>query len=596
MAQGELTTEQLDALESGDLTEEQLNQLESEGAAPEEWVSVRGEKSLGRRMFDWFNPEEMIARRDVERGLTGSVLDIAGVPEGRVKSALETVGENVVDPVVGNVNALLSGFFSPTKVITEPIAAAEEAVMPRILSEETLNPKPTYDVAETAEQDVTAQIAGHPASTALALLGARSAFKGGSPKIAEFPKAPKEVSLLRGVIKPPAGSKFAKSFDESGSNGLRLISAEAPKKGGDSFQRFKTGGAKTISKLGEERESMMVEGIEKGKTISGKSIKQSVNRLGNDPYYENLDPEGALFFKERASTITDGPIPVQEAQAVYSTVEKMIRRARKASGDAEAALEANDKFQALEAIRENIGKQLNEQLSRTPNEYLNNARNFSDVYRVLDRAEHAEGLFRNDPSNTFTWRDLGNFSGWASFLKKVGMKRTPETDLAASLKRAQKGNLPEPKPIGPQKPASVPQRAPLLTSSFEPIIVPKRLMETFQLKQRFPSLRDEPIIPAPEATPRLLDPWTPSPTPLPKWVSTSSKAAVSPVDMSNAVLDMKQAFKQKGMAGLTKLETKAGTLPWAKMVIEKIKSEKNLPATRVNEILDTLMMAAEEKF
>lgn len=283
------------------------------------------------------------------------------------------------------------------------------------------------------------------------------ALKGGEPAVAaEFAKTPKELKLLRGVTKPQAGTKFAKNFNDAGSNGLRLISEEAPSKGGDSFQRLTSGADKALEKLGETRSSMMQEAA--GKTVSGKSIKQSVSRLGDDPYYKNLDPEGSTYFQERAATITDGPIPVEEAQAIYSTVEKMIRRARKASGDAEAALENNDKFQYLESIRENLGKQLNETVSRTPNEYLENSRNFSDVYRVLDRAEHAEGLYRNDPSNTFVWRDLGNFEGWKAFLKRVGLKRTSETDLAASLKIAKRGGLPEPTPLPPQKPSALPQR------------------------------------------------------------------------------------------------------------------------------------------
>lgn len=271
------------------------------------------------------------------------------------------------------------------------------------------------------------------------------------------PKVPKEVKLIRTVARPVAGTKFSKNFNEAGGDGLRMI-AEEPAKTADPAFNAKTGFENAEGKLATPREEMITQAKQKGKTVSLKPVKSAVSRLTNDPVYDAIDPDGAVQLERIASKISDGEVTPDVAQEIYTSIERQLRQAKKLAGDRADALEESTKFQAWDTIRETLGKQLNETVSRTPNEYLENSRSFSNLYNTWDRIERAIEVYGNNPKSLSTWRDFLSIQGAKDSLMRLGFSRNTLTDLQQSMNMASKGNIPAPTPFGPQKPSTLPQR------------------------------------------------------------------------------------------------------------------------------------------
>jgi hypothetical protein len=414
------------------------------------------------------------ATKESAKGLTGSVLEIAkeSYPAAKfaltqfpgIESGIEKVGDNVIDPVVGTglgaINAATPHVLGmPLKIADrmgdilaesgkhlflgkeQPADAAEQSA--RYLAGEEApmyegrKPWNTESTAVNALTQLGTDAMNNKIQTAA--LGAGLLRPSSIPKIADIKVPSKSVALTRTVANPPVGSKLARNWDEVATPAIKDVLQEYGKKG-DEFQRFNHGAEKAQSNAGQHRNEMVQDGIKNAKTVDGGEIKQAVNELGNDPYYEFIDPDGIKAIEKVSGGINTGPMPIEKAVSIYTTIERMIRNANKKAGDAAAALENNDKYQALQAAKSNIGKQLDAQLSRTPNEWLDNSKRFSNLYKVWDRVKVAEDLYRNDPSNIFVPRDLGNLAGWSAFLKKIGLKRTAETDIKTARKIAVKSD------------------------------------------------------------------------------------------------------------------------------------------------------------
>lgn len=455
----------------------------------EDWVTTRGSgPSLGSRMFDWFNPEEMIARRNADRGLTGSVLDIAGVPEGNIKSGLEALGTRVIDPVVGNVNAILGGVFSPAKVAMEPLSALEDVVMPKLLAPDTLAPEAFPSVGATAQADIKAQIAGHPASTALALYGAKQgAFPGlgKAPKATAGVKANSAVDLLQKQIKPSATSQLGQEFETIGAEYLRQAAPESVKIKGKPHDVAINSGEAALTRLGGEQSAMLADAKARGVThVDPAAIRQAHVRLANEPYYKYVDPEAGARFQALGESV--GPIPIEEAQAVLSDINAKQRLARQRTGASEDSVEVQARYQANEAMADAIRDQLNELLSRTPNEFKENYRSYSNVAQVTDQLIKSKATFRNSDQVTLgailkraAGRALagggaGTIAGamfgspiagavggaFAGLLSDLATRTRVPKNISKSLKMANKMDIQPPKPFGPQKPSMLPEPPP----------------------------------------------------------------------------------------------------------------------------------------
>lgn len=277
------------------------------------------------------------------------------------------------------------------------------------------------------------------------------------------------INQLREATPPATGTKLARNWDESAGNYLRLTKNFAEKwynprnpKWGDFFDAHKNAESQTLQELGKPRESMIQEAVAAGKNGTTASLKRDVSRMGDDPYFDNLDPQGAEFFRELSAKVPNKDIPVADLADLYTSLERQIRNARKKAGDAQAQLESNDKFQAMETMRHNVGAQLNELVSRRPNEWLDNSRDFADVYRVGDRVQIASEQYKKNPQ---TFRNLikgGVGLTPAAFIKTIGtmfnrwLPTTSESGLARAVRLSKGAEFNEPTPFGPQKPTKTP--------------------------------------------------------------------------------------------------------------------------------------------
>lgn len=527
---------------------EDLGPAKAVDTNPEHWATVRGERK--KTLLDWINPfaarpEDVLAAGKTAaksgEGFGGSIQEAEGI---KPSPADEWLSSKVVDPTVGRINQLgtyLPAFIPYASQIGEGLSAADKFLGPKIAAmvyknpEAILNPEDVADVGSNMGMHVKAALFGHPATLAAAAAPLISkGLKGGTAEAGAAeeagPGVPKSVRLLRTVAQPTPGTKLSQNWETSGSNATKLLS-DNWENTADAKTNYETARDTTIDQLAQERQAMLDKGEAQGATISGKSIKQAVSSVGDDPYYDRIDPEGADFFKNMADGIPDGDIPVKEAQGIYSTIERMLRNARKKAGDAEAALENNDKFQALDAIRKNIGSQLNGVLGDTPNQYFDNAKNFSDTYRVTDRIDRAIESSENKPENVFTWRNAINPFEWKGLLIKWGFGRTPLRDLNQALSMAAKKGVPVPQQNAPAPQTGQPA-TPAISAGF------------------MSQLEKEANAPAP---PRVAEPWTPQiqppakPAPYapPSWVSDLPKATQPAASMADDIATVEKVFKSK---------------------------------------------------
>lgn len=475
-------------------------------AAPEDWVTVRGPRPK-KSLAYWLNPfpSDEFIEQNVQgakqgltqgRGFTGSVLEAAG----RTPSATEEdIGKFIIDPAVGGATAGLQLPFAAmpfAEQISKGIGAVDEWAAPKIASlfggdpERTLNPEPVADVGATMGADVKAALTKHvPSLTITALGGKKAISKGAAPEIAfELPKqTPKAVRLFQTVVKPPTGTKFSRNFPESGANGLRQIVEEAPKTN-DPMHNARTGFSAAEKRLGSQKEAMTEYGDQRGGKIKLESAADAAARIGKDDFFDLIDTDGAKVFDSIASKIKPETVSVRRGADLYSMIEKQLRKMRQAAGDRAAQLETNEKFQAWDAVRKNLGAQLNEVASRRPNEWIENSRDFSDLYNTMEGIERNFEVFSKDPANVKTWRDMASMKGAKDFLMEMGLKRNMLTDLQQSLNMGKSKPLPLRAPMGPQKPSSLPGRtsAPrgeVTEFTIPRIEVPPALLEKFQLKQ-----------------------------------------------------------------------------------------------------------------
>lgn len=223
--------------------------------------------------------------------------------------------------------------------------------------------------------------------------------KGGTPKITEITKVGKEstpaLDLLQKQLKPGARSKVGQEFQEVGERGLENLAVEeraAPTKGNGADRLLENEG-RSKARLGNNFEEMHAEAEAKGLTFDRNSVRQEGRRIQNQPWYKYVDPEAKAKFDNLIQG--EGEISLREAHEILTEILERKRLLDQRVGAGEDVANAADKTKGLNAMESAIKKQLNEKLSRRPNEYLENSANYQSVAQLGDLIRAAKTLARN---------------------------------------------------------------------------------------------------------------------------------------------------------------------------------------------------------
>lgn len=527
--------------------------------------AIRGPQAFQELLPEAMQPHPIDAAREgfeSAKGLTGGWLDIAKENSPLARTALgafpslergiETLGEEVIDPISGIIGggALGASEFFKTTSIPLGLSKVSDELHERGFPE--VEAPDTESVTMNALGKTVEGLVNQPAETmamAAAPMIGKSIKSFKTSRTPPSPATPKSVELFRTVVNPTTGTKFSRNFPESGGNGLRQIVEEAPKTS-DPVQNARIGGKAAEKRLGTQREEMTQYGEQRGGQVDLGVAADAVSRIGKNEFFDLVDTDGAKVFDALASKIVPEKVALRSGAEIYSMIEKQLRQMRKAAGDRAAQLEANEKFQAWDTVRKNIGKQLNEQASRRPNEWIENSRDFSDVYNTMEGIERAVEIFSKDPKNVSVWRDYLTAGGIKDKAMKLGFGRNMLTDLQQALNMARSKPLSPSAPMGPQKPSALPNiPRPVNQPSASGVTVPPALMQQFMEQQALPpalrnvninAMANEPVtgttsVMGGEAYRPELLPWEPTrhkiPEPIPEPVVTPPESFSTPGGM-----------------------------------------------------------------
>lgn len=270
--------------------------------------------------------------------------------------------------------------------------------------------------------------------------------------------------LLQGRAKPAPRSKTGQNFEEVRNDFLRLANEGRPVV--NTVEDGVLAGENALSKISTERiEPMIVQAEQRGVQVDLTAAAQNIERLAAEPYYKYLDPDGAVKLIEQAASFKGRQAPVREAQSLLTFLNKRARATRQrvgTSADVNEARALETLAESYDEMADGIRRQLNERVSRKPNEFLEAYRNWANVDEVTDLLRIAQVRQGNLPDEQLlkVVADAGMTQREVSLLSKLLPKQTTDTDVSKAFRLSGKIKIAPPAAFGPQKPSMLPQIPP----------------------------------------------------------------------------------------------------------------------------------------
>lgn len=324
------------------------------------------------------------------------------------------------------------------------------------------------------------------------------------------------VDLLQEQLRPGPQTRVGQEFETLGERGLENIAKEerkAPTKGKGADRLLENAG-RSKKTIGQQFDEMHAEAEKNGLTFDRKAMKQEEARLKAQPFYEYVEPEIKAKFEDLLKG--EGDISLREAHDILTKILEKKRAIDNRVGIGEDVSNATQKVEALNAIEGVIKKQLNEKLSRTPNEYMERSADYQSVASLEDLVRSAKTAARNsgDASLMKSFQDALHDIGWkagagtavgfslsgfnpvgaaigggavvaVNVLQDILKKSARQRNMGKALNMAVK-NPATPRAIGPQKPSLLPETAsskPLAISNIPEVRADPALLEKYGIKQ-----------------------------------------------------------------------------------------------------------------
>lgn len=329
----------------------------------------------------------------------------------------------------------------------------------------------------------------------------------------------KMIKLLQGRAKPTARSRTGQNFDEVAED--FMLHANEGRPVVNTVDDGIAAGENALNKISTTRIEPMIVGAEqRGVQIDLTAAAQNIERLSKEPYYRYLDPEGAAKLIDEAGLLTGKNVPVRDAQSLLTFLNKRARAIRQKTGtsaDVNESRAMETLAESYEEMADGIRRQLNERVSRSPNEFLEAYRNWANVDEVTDLLKIAKVRQGNTPdeqllrvvSDSLPRRDV-------SILGKLLPGQTTDTDVSKAFRLAGKIKMNPATPFGPQKPSMLPQPPPTPggggTGGGGPPSTPITPVQGTPRGQAWATANVPPATPAPAPVTPTPTPATPPPT------------------------------------------------------------------------------------
>jgi len=444
-----------------------------------------------------------------------------------------------------------------------------------------------------------------PVTTA-AFLGGPTAIKGlsglpvrsGIPKstpprtaVGRPPNAP--VDLLQQQFKPGKSTQFGQNFEELANRGLRRIVEEekqVPTKG-EGHNRFIQNAEQSRKTMGRNFEEMHTAAEEAGKTFDPKAFDKEISIVQRNPWFRFIEPEVRT---KMGNLLKQNDISLRDAHKLLTEILERKRRIDQMVGAGEDVANSANRIRALNALETAIKKQLNEKLSRFPNEYVELTTDFHAVASLEELARASQVASRNIDSptigkamvNVLHGAGTGAFAGAligaplggtvggalaaaiATFLRRGARGK----NVGKAIDVATKRGLPEPARFGPQKPSTLPEQGGVQKPSNIPVTDEALARDFPSLFEEFPKQFEPTLEPF---EPPALKPKTPAPEPFrlppPDWIDNIvEKPAYNKIKMANDIKMIRSIVEGKSKKTMAEVLANPDVSAWAKNVVKRL--------------------------